>query len=50
MGVEVPIALALYHVHAAFLWGGPAVMLSLPFCFAIGKSDAWLSIARWLTN
>ncbi len=37
-------------VHPVFLWGGPAVMLSLPFRFAIGTSDAWLSIARWLTN
>jgi hypothetical protein len=37
-------------VHPVFLWGGVAVMLSLPFRFAIGTSDAWLSIARWLTN
>lgn len=37
-------------VHPVFLWGGSAVMLSLPFRFAIGTSDAWLSIARWLTN
>ena len=37
-------------VHPVFLWGGIAVMLSLPFRFAIGTSDAWLSIARWLTN
>jgi hypothetical protein len=37
-------------VHPVFLWGGLAVMLSLPFRFAIGTSDAWLSIARWLTN
>jgi hypothetical protein len=50
MGVEVPMVLALYHVHPGVSLGGPAVMLSLPFRFAIGKSDAWLSIARWLTN
>jgi hypothetical protein len=37
-------------VHPVFLWGGLAVMLSLPFRFAIGTSDAWLSIARWLTH
>jgi len=37
-------------VHPAFLWGGVLVMVSLPFRFAIGTSDAWLSIARWLTN
>jgi hypothetical protein len=37
-------------VHPVFLWGGLAVMLSLPFRFAIGTSDAWLSFARWLTN
>jgi hypothetical protein len=37
-------------VHPAFLWGGVLVMFSLPFRFAIGTSDAWLSIARWLTN
>jgi hypothetical protein len=37
-------------VHRVFLWGGLAVMLSLPLRFAVGASDAWLSIARWLTN
>ena len=32
-------------VHPVFLWGGLLVMVSLPFRFAIGTSDAWLSIA-----
>jgi hypothetical protein len=41
---------AHHRVHPVFLWGGLAVMLSLPLRFAIGQSDAWLSIARWLTN
>ena len=37
-------------VHPVFLWGGILVMISLPFRFAIGRTDAWLSIAGWLTN
>jgi hypothetical protein len=37
-------------VHPAFLWGGLFLMLSLPFRFAIGGTDAWLSIAGWLTK
>ena len=37
-------------VHPAFLWGGLFVMLSLPFRFTIGGTDAWLSFAGWLIH
>jgi uncharacterized membrane protein YozB (DUF420 family) len=37
-------------VHPAFLWGGLLLMLSLPLRFAMGGTEAWLSIARWLTS
>ncbi len=37
-------------VHPAFLWGGLFAMLSLPARFALGRTDAWLSIAQWLTR
>lgn len=37
-------------VHSAFLWGGLFVMLSLPLRMAIGRTDAWLSVAQWLTR
>ena len=37
-------------IHPAFLWGGLFLMLSLPFRFAIGGTDAWLSLAGWLTK
>ena len=37
-------------VHPAFLWGGVLLMLSLPARFALTQSDAWISVARWLTR
>ena len=37
-------------VHPAFLWGGLFVMVALPLRFALGRTDAWLSVARWLTE
>jgi uncharacterized membrane protein YozB (DUF420 family) len=37
-------------VHPAFLWGGILLMLSLPARFAIGTTDAWRSVAEWLTR
>ena len=36
-------------VHPAFLWGGILVMVALPARFALGQTDAWLAVARWLT-
>lgn len=35
-------------VHPAFLWGGLVLMISLPVRFAIGRTDTWVSFARWL--
>jgi hypothetical protein len=35
-------------VHPAFLWGGLAVVLSLPLRLAVSGSAAWLGFARWL--
>ena len=37
-------------VHPAFLWGGLFVMIALPARFALGGTDAWLAVARWLTG
>jgi uncharacterized membrane protein YozB (DUF420 family) len=37
-------------VHPAFLWGGLLVMVALPARFALGGTNAWLSVARWLTE
>jgi len=37
-------------VHPAFLWGGLFVMVALPLRFALGQTNAWLSVARWLTG
>jgi hypothetical protein len=37
-------------VHPVFLWVGLLLMLSLPLRFAIGRTDAWLAVARWLTS
>jgi len=37
-------------VHPVFLWGGLFVMLSLPLRMAIGRTDAWVSFAGWLTR
>ena len=37
-------------VHPAFLWGGLALVLSLPVRLAVSGSTAWVSFARWLTG
>jgi uncharacterized membrane protein YozB (DUF420 family) len=37
-------------VHPALLWGGTLLMLSLPARFALGRTEAWLSLAKWLTR
>lgn len=37
-------------IHPAFLWGGTLLMLSLPARFALTRTEAWLSVARWLTR
>ncbi len=37
-------------VHPAFLWGGSFVMVALPLRFALGQTDAWLAVARWMTE
>jgi len=37
-------------VHPAFLWGGLGLMLSIPARFALGQSDGWMAVARWLTR
>jgi uncharacterized membrane protein YozB (DUF420 family) len=37
-------------VHPAFLWGGLLVMIALPVRFALGQTDSWLAVARWLTE
>jgi len=30
--------------------GGVLLMLSLPVRFAVGRTDAWLAVAGWLTR
>ncbi len=37
-------------VHAAYIWGGLAIIVSQPLRLAIGHTDAWLVFAKWLTN
>jgi uncharacterized membrane protein YozB (DUF420 family) len=37
-------------VHPALLWGGGLLILSLPLRFALANADAWVPIARWLTQ
>jgi hypothetical protein len=32
------------------LWGGILVTVTLPARFALGQTDAWLAVARWLTE
>ena len=40
----------LGRVHPAYIVGGIALLVSIPLRRAIGFTDAWLPIARWLTN
>ena len=42
--------LAHGRVHPAFLWGGIFAMVTLPARFALGQTDAWLAVARWMTE
>jgi hypothetical protein len=37
-------------VHAAYLWGGPAMIAWMFLRDAIGQSAAWQPIARWLID
>jgi hypothetical protein len=37
-------------VHPAYVIGGIALLVSIPLRRAIGFTDAWLPLARWLTN
>jgi len=37
-------------VHPAYIVGGIALLVSMPLRRAIGFTDAWLPIARWLTS
>jgi hypothetical protein len=36
-------------VHRAFVWGGLFLVLSQPLRLLVGSTDAWLTLARWLT-
>ena len=40
----------LGRVHPAYIVGGIALLASIPLRRWIGFTDAWLPIARWLTN
>jgi hypothetical protein len=42
--------LAQGRIHPAFLWGGLALVLSLPIRLAVSGTAAWVSFARWLTS
>jgi hypothetical protein len=42
--------LAHGRVHRAFLWGGLFIVASQPLRLALGKTEAWLTFARWLTG
>jgi hypothetical protein len=37
-------------VHPVFLWGGLFLVLSFPARIAIGMTEGWLGIARWLVR
>lgn len=37
-------------VHPAYIIGGIALLVSIPLRRAVGFTDAWLPIARWLTS
>jgi uncharacterized membrane protein YozB (DUF420 family) len=37
-------------VHPVFLWGGLFLVLSFPARIAIGTTEPWLSLARWLVR
>lgn len=37
-----------HHVHAVYLWGAPAMITWLFLREAIGKTEAWQPIARWI--
>jgi hypothetical protein len=42
--------LAHGRIHPAFLWGGLALLVSMPLRFALSRTEAWLGFARWLTG
>jgi len=37
-------------IHPAFVWGGLALVLSLPLRLAVASTEAWQSFASWLTR
>jgi hypothetical protein len=37
-------------IHPAYLYGGIALLISLPARRALGFTDAWLTFAEWLTR
>jgi hypothetical protein len=37
-------------VHPVFLWGGLFLVLSFPARIALGMTDGWVSVARWLVR
>jgi hypothetical protein len=34
-------------IHRATLWGGPAIVLSLPLRLAVARTEVWVTIADW---
>jgi len=40
----------LRRIHPAYVYGGMALLVSLPARRALGFTDAWLPIAQWLTG
>ena len=42
--------LAHGRVHPVFLWGGAALLLSIPLRFVVATTSGWIRIAAWLTQ
>ncbi|HYC32310.1 MAG TPA: hypothetical protein VEB59_08485, partial [Gemmatimonadales bacterium] len=42
--------LSYRRIHPAFLWGGLALLISIPVRFLLATSDGWLRFAGWLTQ
>ena len=40
----------LHRIHPAYVYGGIALLVSLPARRALGFMDAWVPIAQWLTG
>ena len=37
-------------VHAVYIWGGLAIVISQPLRLAIGRTEMWTTFAKWLTT